>query len=460
MKEGIGGFQPGTSSRFHYEALPEHLKKPYAAIRKAMIDDEPSVTISKPLDIDTCLMLLESVLYDNPQIFWIDLACSLTVGYRTSTIVFQRNRFAKDREKLKTVITRNAREIYDKYIAGCSDAYSIELAVHDVLSGKVAYDGTDKESSHSLVGPMAMKKGVCDGISKAAAFLLNCYGVECSVVSGKERKTGDPHAWNVVRIERRWYNTDVTFDLQKGAGTPIRFFLNMDDEMASRTHIQNTEGRCGSRKQNHYVRNGTYFRSAKDALGYISGYRIDPSVTQDVYDLYVEEECDGRILSAVSMKYTGKAASIRMINSSGRYLVTVRRERDGEERAVRGPVQEAGQRESGEEPGHDARSHDGPRIRREGRQHGMVPQQGRPRNVLRSRSREHGGSGQSVRRAGGEDQAGPGKAQVIPGGPRLKGPPPSWSRRKQHQGTHGTLLKLCPARIHARGRSIPRRRDT
>jgi hypothetical protein len=401
VKEGIGGFQPGTSSRFHYEALPEHLKKPYVAIRRAMIDDKASVTISKPLDDDTCLTLLESVLYDNPQIFWIDLACSLTVGSRTSTIVFQRNRFAKDREKLKTVITSNAREIYDKYIAGSSDAYSIELAVHDVLSGKVAYDGTDKESSHSLVGPMTMKRGVCDGISKAAAFLLNCYGVECSVVSGKERKTGGPHAWNVVRIERRWYNADITFDLQKGAGTPIRFFLNMDDAMASKTHIQNTKGRCGSKRQNHYVRNGTYFKTTKDALEYISGYKIDPLVKQDVYDLYVEEECDGRILSAVSMKYTGKAASIRMMNSNGRYLITVRRERDGKEGAVRGSVQEAGQRESGEEPGHDARSHDGPRIRREGHQHGMVSQQGRSRSFLRSRSWEYGRSGQDVRRAGG-----------------------------------------------------------
>ncbi len=325
MKEGIGGFQPGASSRFHYESLPEHLKKPYVAIRKAMIDDRTSVTISKPLDIDTCLRLMESVLHDNPQIFWIDLACSLTAGSKTSTIVFQRNRFAKDREKLKTIITRNAEEIYKKYIAGFSDAYSIELAVHDVLSEKVAYDGTDKESSHSLVGPMTMKKGVCDGISKAAAFLLNCYGVECSVVSGKEKKTGGPHAWNVVRIERQWYNTDVTFDLQKGAGAPIRFFLNMDDAMASKTHIQNTGGRCGSRKQNHYVRNGTYFRTAKDALRYISEYKINPFMKQDVYDLYVEEECGGRILSAVSMKYTGKAASIRMMNSNGRYLITVRR---------------------------------------------------------------------------------------------------------------------------------------
>ncbi len=328
MKGGLGGFTPGASSTFHYDALPEHLKKPYVAIRKAMIEDQDSIVIKKTLDIDTCLRLLESVLGDNPQIFWMQTGCSLSVGGNVSTIGFLRNRFAKDREKLKSIITGNAEEIYRKHVEGLRDAYSIELAVHDVLSTKVAYDGNEKESSHSLVGPLVSKKGVCDGISKAAAFLLNTYGVESSVVTGKDRKDGGNHAWNVVRIDRQWYNTDVTYDLQKGAGTPIRFYLNMDDAMTSKTHIQNIVGRCGSRKQNHYVRNGTYFRTADEAVRYIGSYRPQTGSKEDVYDLYVEENgCSGKIMAAISMKYIGKSAGTSMIMSNGRYLVTVRRRR-------------------------------------------------------------------------------------------------------------------------------------
>jgi len=350
MKGSIGEFTPGASSTFHFESLPEHLRRSYAAIRRAIIADEDSVVLSRSFDTDTCINLLESVLMDNPHLFWLDLACEIAMSSGTTTMRFKRNRFAKDKEKLKTIIERNALEIYRKHVQGLKDAYSIELAVHDVLSSKVTYDGTDRESSHSIVGPMAGKKGVCDGISKAAAFLLNSFGVESSVVTGKSREDGGPHAWNVVRIDRQWYNTDVTFDLRKGAGEPIRFYLNMDDAMTSRTHIQKISGRCGSKKRNHYVMGGTYFKTEKDALRYISDYRPDPDSRMDVYDLYVEEEGSNRIISSISKKYIGRTHGMSITMSNGRFLVTVRRGRDGEERAFQGDVREIRQERAGEQP--------------------------------------------------------------------------------------------------------------
>ncbi len=377
MKGSIGEFTPGASSTFHFESLPDHHKRSYAAIRKAIIADEDSVVLNRSYDMGTCMKLLESVLMDSPQLFWLDLACGVSMGSKTVTMRFVRNRFAKDKERLKAMIERNALEIYRKHIQGLRDAYSIELAVHDVLSTKISYDGTDRESSHSMVGPIIEKKGVCEGISKAAAFLLNCFGVESSVVSGKSREDGENHAWNVVRIDAQWYNTDVTFDLQKGAGEPIRFFLNMDDAMTSRTHIQETTGRCGSRKRNHYVMKGTYFKTVKDAVKYISEYRPDPVSRTDVYDLYVEEEGYNRIMAAISMKYIGKSYGTAVMMTSGRYLITVRRRRDGEERSFQGDVREVRQERAGEQPFEDARHNDGPQIRREGPEHDMVPYKGR-----------------------------------------------------------------------------------
>ncbi len=348
MKGAVGEFTPGASSTFHYDSLPEFLKKPYAAIRKAMIADQDSVVVKKPLEIDACGFIIESILNDNPQIFWLKSGCGIIVNGNTTTIRFMRNRFSKDRERIKAEITRNARIIFKKYIEGLKDAYSIELAVHDVLSTKVTYDGTDMESSHSLVGPMLDKRGVCDGISKANAFLLNACGVDASIVTGKKRGSAGNHAWNVVRIDREWYNEDVTFDLQEGSGVQTRFYLNMDDAMTSRTHELKRTGMCRSRKQNHYVRNGTYFKSAEDAARYISGMKPDTYSAEDVYDIYIESETgQSSIMPAIYRKYAGRAASFRMVMSNGRYMVIVRKGAYGQKGKVQQAVRDDGKKRSG-----------------------------------------------------------------------------------------------------------------
>jgi len=377
MKGAVGEFVPGASSTFHYDSLPEFLKKPYMAIRKAMIADQYSVVIGKPLDMDTCGFLIESILNDNPQIFWLMNGCGVMISGKTTTIKLIRNRFSKDRERIKAEITNNAQAIYRKYIEGLKDAYSIELAVHDVLSKRVTYDGTDMESSHSLVGPMLDKRGVCDGISKANAFLLNAFGVDASVVTGKKRGSTENHAWNVVRIDREWYNEDVTFDLQEGSGVQTRFYLNMDDTLASRTHELKNAGRCKSRKQNHYVRNGTYFKRAEEAVRYISGMKPDSGSIEDVYDIYIEEDTrQSSIIPVIYRKYAGRAASYRMIMSNGRYMVIVRKGTNGQKGKVLQAVRNNGQKRSSREPGEASQRHVGHAVRRERRQSGMVSERG------------------------------------------------------------------------------------
>lgn len=415
MKGAIGGFEPGASSTFHYDVLPEHLRKHYAAIRKAMIGYESSVRIGKELTADECFGLVEAVLYDNPQIFWMNTGCGCSIGKGSTTISFMKNRFGKDRERLKRIIVANAEEIYRKHVEGLRDASGIELAVHDVLAAKVSYDGTDKESSHCLVGPLVEKKGVCEGISKAAAFLLNAFGVESAVVTGRSVQDGEPHAWNAVRLGREWYNTDVTFDLRKGAGSGTRFYLDMDDAMAGRTHELRHAGRCRSRRQNHYIRNGTYFGTAEEASRYISGCDPPLSDGKDLYDVYIEEDCDGReVMRALTRRYAGQPVTITLASSGGRFLASVRRRRDGQEGEVRQAFPDDRQGGSGREPAEAVQRDDGPQVRRKGREHGMVSEPVRARGPLRGRIGKDEGRREDGGRGIGQDHAGPGEAQLVP----------------------------------------------
>ncbi len=90
-----------------------------------------------------------------------------------------------------------------------------ELAIHDLLCTHLQYadDGPD---SHSLVGPLLHKRGVCDGISKTAKVLLQTAGIPAHVLYGTGQNllssTPEPHAWNIVCLNGRWYHADITFD--------------------------------------------------------------------------------------------------------------------------------------------------------------------------------------------------------------------------------------------------------
>ena len=90
-----------------------------------------------------------------------------------------------------------------------------ELWIHDLLCKKVVYVD-DGPESHTIIGPLLKGRGVCEGIAEAAKLLLDACGIPTLKISGIARKkdgTNEPHAWNVVLINGKWYHLDVTFDL-------------------------------------------------------------------------------------------------------------------------------------------------------------------------------------------------------------------------------------------------------
>lgn len=64
-----------------------------------------------------------------------------------------------------------------------------------------------KYSPHTAQGALLDKMAVCDGISYAYQILLKEVGIESRIVTGNN---GGPHAWNLVKIGKKWSHVDVT----------------------------------------------------------------------------------------------------------------------------------------------------------------------------------------------------------------------------------------------------------
>ncbi len=119
-----------------------------------------------------------------------------------------------------------ARAVLDRYVlnawhSSADGAYRIVHTIHDWLVGNIDYDfelydeynsGVDVggDPAFDIDGVFLNKRAVCDGLSRALAFMCAIEGIDCIRVTGTF--IGVPHAWNKVKIGGAWYNIDVTAD--------------------------------------------------------------------------------------------------------------------------------------------------------------------------------------------------------------------------------------------------------
>jgi transglutaminase/protease-like cytokinesis protein 3 len=71
-----------------------------------------------------------------------------------------------------------------------------------------------------MIGPLFEGLAVCEGIARAAQFLLKELHVECTYQSGyvKDENTSGYHAWNLVNIDGSIKKMDITWDLANSNG--------------------------------------------------------------------------------------------------------------------------------------------------------------------------------------------------------------------------------------------------
>lgn len=96
-----------------------------------------------------------------------------------------------------------------------STDYDKLLSIHNWLVDNTKYEKhTDTYSDPMYAdGPIVKNIGDCGGYARAFQYLAQTMGFECIFVSGFVNSTDVPdHAWNMVKLDSKWYNVDVTLD--------------------------------------------------------------------------------------------------------------------------------------------------------------------------------------------------------------------------------------------------------
>ena len=107
--------------------------------------------------------------------------------------------------------------------------YQKVKAIYDYICSNVTYDHDNlNDESYSLkytaYAALINKTAVCQGYSSLFYRLALDAGVDTRVISGE---AGGPHAWNIVKLNGKYYNLDSTWDA--GRSTYAYFLKNTND---------------------------------------------------------------------------------------------------------------------------------------------------------------------------------------------------------------------------------------
>lgn len=90
--------------------------------------------------------------------------------------------------------------------------------INDYIINKVDYDSSDK-MSYTPYSAIFYGKTCCTGYSVLFQFMCQEVGIDAKVLSGQG------HAWNIVRIDGKYYNLDITY---ADSQNDIDYFLKCD----------------------------------------------------------------------------------------------------------------------------------------------------------------------------------------------------------------------------------------
>ena len=128
-----------------------------------------------------------------------------TMKYRYKVTVYKKNQ----NERVKQI--RKSEKI-----SGSTNKLSKIKAVHDWMVRNISYDSNKYRKgrvpgvAHTSKGALIRKLCVCDGYAYGFLKVMKSMNIPCKVVHGTAG--GVSHAWNMVKVGKKWYHIDVTWD--------------------------------------------------------------------------------------------------------------------------------------------------------------------------------------------------------------------------------------------------------
>lgn len=262
----------GSAYKYYYELLSNKEKQSYVNILD-IIHTFPEAIEVPFLDESELTKVFEALLYDNPELFFLDRNCTTT---RRGTKAYFNAQYLislSDYAAQKQALFDTARDIVAQ-TEGMS-AFDKELFIHDYLVRLIIYDDADEGTESNAYGALILGKAACEGYAKATKLLLDMAGIECYVVNGSAVNIGggrESHMWNIVNIDGDYYHLDTTWNDPvsadgKNSGKISHTYFNLTDDEIANTHSGfRSIHPCTQTDANYFRRMGLYFETYSEQV--------------------------------------------------------------------------------------------------------------------------------------------------------------------------------------------------
>lgn len=271
----------------------------------------------KSIDFNNDLSFIFNMFYsDYPEYFWVTGGWGAGYEQSGSTVTLT----MKPLYSMTGSALNNAKSKYNAKVSeltsglGRKSDYEKSKIIHDRLIDTVTYTSTNNDQN--AYGALLEGKAVCNGYARAYQHLMNTAGIPTWFVRGTSTNpsTGTPigHAWNIVKLDGKWYYTDVTWDDQ-GANTFYEY-LNMTTAKIKQGHTLDAEyeklvPQATATDANFYKKEGREF-TQYDQAKLVSLLKKDNNKTQ----IYITGEVNdflnsvGKNLLTIGEQLGGKGA--------------------------------------------------------------------------------------------------------------------------------------------------------
>lgn len=247
-------------------------------IREALEDSSEKINLpaNDSMNSKIVLYFAEKVLKSNAELNYVDNYLFYTYSKNGETYNELKFNYFYTRDRvvqMKMEADNKAEEIVKSLIQPDMTEFEKELVLHDYIVTHTKYDydnvqnGTIPNESYTAYGVLVKGTGVCQGYSAAINLLMGKVGIESACITGSAG--GINHAWNIVKIDEKYYHLDATWDdpVPDGGDKVYYSYFNLTDKQIALNHSWDSNESypvCDSTESNYFYKNNMVVKNYED----------------------------------------------------------------------------------------------------------------------------------------------------------------------------------------------------
>lgn len=218
--------------------LSDTQKEVYDQVYGAALELKESVTLCRQLDQSSIKNVMNAVFNDHPELFWLDTGYSY--GYTSKgaviSVMLKYNETAQTLQSARQKFLNAAAKVINGASSLTTDLDK-EQYVYKALQNMCVYD-ENSDMNQSAYSVLINGSSVCAGYSRAFQYIMQQLNIPCYFCTGYAN--GGYHAWNIVYIDGKYYNVDLSWDDSLGdvSNTYSFAYFNLSDKAISVDHTR------------------------------------------------------------------------------------------------------------------------------------------------------------------------------------------------------------------------------